>query len=108
MLRTGGAAVLGAGGKTRRRAARTFASTALPTGPAGDDLLAEAGHLLALRGELEQHQVDPGVLVGPDPIGELLGRTDQPGAQAAVGDAVLLQGHLRLQLRAAQKSWYDA
>jgi hypothetical protein len=62
----------------------------LSRGPVRSDHIgAEPGHLLALRRELEQQQVDPSVGVGLDPVDDLRGRTDQAAAQAA-------------------KSWYDA
>jgi hypothetical protein len=67
--------------------------------PGADHVAAEAGHLLVLRRELKQQQVDPGLLVLPDALGDLRGRADEPGAQAAVGDAVLLERDVRFELR---------
>jgi hypothetical protein len=69
-------------------------------GRGSDDVAAEALHLTVLGRELKQHQIDAGLLVGPDPGGDLLGGAHQARPQTAVGDAVLLQGDLRLQLRA--------
>src|SRR6266702_1757647 len=63
-----------------------------------DDARTEPGHLLALRRELEQQQVDAGVGVCRDPVYDLRGRPDQAAAQPAVRNAVLLERDLRLQL----------
>jgi hypothetical protein len=67
-----------------------------------DDLLGEAVHLLRLRAHLQQQQAEPGFLIFGDPLLDLLGRADQVGAQAAVGDGIFLQLELALELGARQ------
>src|SRR6202043_2784128 len=69
-------------------------------GVAADHLGAEAGHLLTLRRELQQHQADPGPLVVAQALDDLVGGADEAAAQAPVGHAVLLHQDLRLELRA--------
>src|SRR5262249_21296855 len=75
-----------------RPLARSPLALARLAAPGRYDIPAEPRHLRMLRGELEQHQADPGLLVGAEPGGDLLWRADQAAAQAPVGDAVLLHG----------------
>src|SRR6266567_3232067 len=70
------------------------------SGVAADHRLAEPGHFLTLRRELQQHQADAGLLVSPEPLDDLVRGADQSAAQPAVGDAVLLDRDARLKLRA--------
>src|SRR5258708_3982890 len=65
---------------------------------AADHLGAEAGHLLALGRELQQHEADSGPLIGAEALDDLAGGADEPAAQAPVGDAVLLHRDPRLKL----------
>src|SRR5262245_59825211 len=67
-----------------------------------DDIAREPLHLLELRTELEQQQLHAGALELGDPRRDLLRRTDQPRAQAAVRDRVVLELHALLQLGAVQ------
>src|ERR1700733_2131821 len=63
-----------------------------------DHLLGKALHFLGLRTHLQQQQVETRRLEGSHALADLLGRTDQPGPQTPVGNRVLLQFQLALQL----------
>src|SRR6266545_1350898 len=67
-----------------------------------DHLRGEALHLLGLRAELQQQEVDARGRELLDPLAHLLGCADEPGAQPPVGDRVLLQGHAPLELRSGE------
>jgi hypothetical protein len=70
--------------KLDRRPARGGGARPGSGAPAGDDVPAEPRHLLPLRRELQQHQAGPRLLVGAEPVGDLVRRADQAAAQAAV------------------------
>src|SRR2546428_7615222 len=65
-----------------------------------EDLLGDAVHLLALGTALKEEQVDADALELAYALGDLIGRADETRAQASVGDAVVLERHLGLELRA--------
>src|SRR5437773_1809847 len=61
-------------------------------------ILGEALHFLTLRARLQQQQVNADPLQRAHLLGDLLRRPYEAGAEAAVGDAVVLERHRRLEL----------
>src|SRR6266550_6509883 len=62
-----------------------------------NDLRREPLHFLVLRAELEQQQLDPGLLELLDALRDLLGRPHQTRLQPAVRDRVVLEADALLR-----------
>src|SRR5438552_18692413 len=65
----------------------------------GKHLGGEPVHLFTLRAALEEDEIDADALELAESLGDPLRRPDEPGAQAAVGHAVVLERDPRLELR---------
>src|ERR1041384_849347 len=64
--------------------------------------LGEPLHLLELRAELEEEEIDPGVGKAVDLLGDLVRRTDEPRLEPAIRDGVVLETYALLELRVGQ------
>src|SRR5580704_10589109 len=59
----------------------------------------EALHFFQLRAELKQEQIGSGAFELANAVSNLLGGADEPGAQPAVRDGIILEGNALLELR---------
>src|SRR5262249_38886862 len=67
----------------------------------GQHLVGESLHLLVLRAELQEQQVDAGALELLNALGDLFRRAGQTRAQAAIRHRVVLEADALLELRVA-------
>src|SRR6185503_8414924 len=70
--------------------------------PRVEDLHAEALHFFPLRTELQEREIETDALQLIEPLADLFGCSDQPRAQAAIRDRIVLQRNVLLELRAGE------